>query len=195
MNRPIPRGASLATSIEQSSPRPDAPTRSRRALRVALAGSTLALALSACQWTAPITSMKTYDPGEGVSAQVGTLKVNNLVVVTERQGGPGTVLGMASNTGNEPVQVAVSTVEAGQQGGSGSTIKVPAHGTQALTEAQGKVATTVPAVKQAPGTMVQLLVRTDAGQTVVDVPVMAQQGDYAGFGSGSGTAAPTAPAG
>lgn len=197
MNRPIPRGASLATSIGQPARRLDGPVpfRSRRALRTAVAGSTLALTLSACQWTAPITTMKSYDPGDGVSAQVGPLKVNNLMVVAEQQGGPGTVLGVASNSGDQPVQVAVSTVEAGQQGDAGTPVQVPAYGMQELTQAQGSTATTLPSVQAPPGTLVQLLVRTQSGQTVVEVPVLAPAGYYQGYGQGGGTAGPTAPAG
>lgn len=197
MNRPIPRGAGLATSIEQSSRRPGAPVSAQRGrtLRGVVAGSALALTLSACQWTAPITSMKTYEPGDGVSAQVGSVKVNNLLVVASRQGGPGTVLGRASNTGDQPAQVAVSTVEAGQQGGAGTPVQVPAHGTTELTQAQGSTATTLPSVQVPPGSLVQLLVRTEGGQTVVEVPVLAAEGYYQGYGQAGGTGAPTAPAG
>lgn len=137
--------------------------------------------------------MKTYDPADGVSAQVGPVKVNNLLVIAGQRGGPGTVLGLATNSGDQPEQVAVSTVEAGQQGGAGTPVQVPARGVQELTQAQGSTATTLPAVQAPPGTLVQLLVRTSSGQTVVEVPVLAAEGYYQDFAPGAGTAAPTAP--
>ena len=194
MNRRISRGSNLATSIEQSPRRSDAPVTSlsRRAIRAAVAGSALAVTLSACQWTAPVTTMKTYDPGDGVSAHVGTVSLTNLLVVAGQEGGPGNVLGYASNNSDKPAQVAVSTVEAGQQGGGAAPVQVPARGTQQLTAPQGGAATSLPAVQAKPGAMIQLLVRTDSGQTVVDVPVLAPEGYYEQLGpNGGGTAAPT----
>lgn len=158
-----------------------------------VAGSALALTVSGCQYTSEITTMKTYDPGDGVSAQIGALHVNDLLVISQQQGGPGNVLGLAINGSGQPERISVSTVEAGQQGGGSgaAAVDVPANGTAQLTSGSGQ-ALSVPAVQVPPGAMVQLLVRSNTGQTVVDAPVLPAEGYYANYGPAGGGGSPTA---
>lgn len=158
-----------------------------------VAGSALALTVSGCQYTSEITTMKTYDPGDGVSAQIGALHVNDLLVIAQQQGGPGNVVGLAINGSGQPERISVSTVQAGQQGGGSgaAAVDVPANGTAQLTSGSGQ-ALSVPAVQVPPGAMVQLLVRSNTGQTVVDVPVLPAQGYYANYGPAGGGSSPTA---
>ncbi len=164
-----------------------------------MAGSVVALALSACQWSSPITSMKSYDPSDGVSTQVGALHLNNLIVISEKQGSPGNLVGLAMNLTQQPAEVSVATVTDSQAGTASAKLQVPAGGTAQFTDGAGK-ATTLPAVQAPPGAMVQLLVQTNLGQTVVDVPVLPASGYYAKYGpagaaaSATPTSAPATPA-
>lgn len=154
----------------------------------------MVLTLSACQWNSEITTMKQYDPADGVSATLGNLRVNNLIVIADQKGGPGKVLGLAINGTDQPAQVAVSAVDAAQGGPAAAQLQVPAHSSQQLTEPDGGRATSIPTVQVPPGAMMQLLVQTNMGQTVVDVPVLPPQGYYQGFAGSGGSATPSAPA-
>lgn len=151
-----------------------------------------AVTLSACQWTSPVVTMKSYDPADGVSTQIGSLHLNNVLVISNSKGGPGNVVGLAVNGAAAPAQISVSTLEAGQSGGTGAQISVPANGTAQLTPAQDK-ALALPSVDVPPGAAVQLLIRTGGGQAVLDVPVLPAEGVYAKLGP-AGAPKPTAAA-
>lgn len=159
-------------------------------------GIVAALALSGCQWTSPITTAKQYDPSDGVSGTIGDVRLDNVLVISDAKGAPGNVVGLVNNGTAEPAQVSVSTLDAGQQGGAPSApIAVPAGAAAQLTPppGQGK-ALTLAAVPAPPGASMQLLVRTQAGQTVLDVPILPAQGPYKGYAPAGATTTPTAPA-
>ncbi len=63
----------------------------------------IALGVAAC---APITSLKPYDPSDGVSTKVGDVKVLNALVLT-KAGANGNLLFSAYNPSNELVQLTV----------------------------------------------------------------------------------------
>lgn len=86
-------------------------TRSR--WQVASAALLMAVGLSACQVASPITTDLIYDPGDGVSADLGSVVMRDLLVVSEGRGTPGAIVGMAVNRGTEPVEVTVSVLDAG----------------------------------------------------------------------------------
>lgn len=162
----------------------------RRALWTTGIAGVATLALAGCQWTSPVTTEMSYDPADGVSGQVGDLQLHNVLVISDAKGGPGNVVGLASNSGAQPLQISVSTLEAGQSGGPGGQVLVPANSAAQLTPSSAK-ALTVPSIGVPPGANVQLLVRTGAGQTVLDVPVLPGEGFYKTFAPES---APSAPA-
>ncbi|NYD99736.1 hypothetical protein BJY21_000921 [Kineosphaera limosa] len=167
----------------------------RRIPLALVTGSAMVLSLSACQWNSEITSMKQYDPADGVSAQLGNLHLNNLIVISDAEGGQGNVVGLAINGTDAPAQVQVSAVNAGQAGAAGAPLEVAAHSSQQLTEPEGGRATSIPTVQVPPGAMMQLLVQTNLGQTVVDVPVLPPEGYYVGYGPAGGAAtSPATPA-
>lgn len=164
-------------------------------MRVGGLGLVAALALSGCQWTSAITTAKQYDPADGVSGTIGDVRLDNVLVISDKNGGPGTVVGMVNNGTSEPAQVSVSTLDAGQQGGAaGAPISVPAGAAVQLTPpaGQGKQ-TTLSAVPAPPGASVQLLIRSQSGQTVLDVPILPAEGPYKGYAPNP-TAAPSQPA-
>lgn len=185
----------------RTSPASRAPQSLRRTLRASGLGIVAALALSACQWTSPITTAKQYDPSDGVSGSIGEVRLDNVLVISDKNGGPGTVVGMVNNGTNEPTQVSVSTLETGQQGGpAGAQVSVAPGQAAQLTPPPGQgQPLTLAAVPAPPGATVQLLIRSQAGQTVLDVPILPAEGpykDYAPAGStGAASPAPTqAPA-
>lgn len=71
----------------------------------------IALGVAAC---APITSLKPYDPSDGVSATVGQVKVLNALVLT-KSGSDGNLLFSAYNNSSEPIQLNVQYDASGVQ--------------------------------------------------------------------------------
>ncbi len=155
-----------------------------------MAGSAVALTLAGCQWSSPITTEKSYDPSDGVAAQVGALHMNNLIIIADRQGGPGNLVGLAINGSGQPAQITAAAVSE-QAAAPSAALTVPANGSQQFSEKGGR-ATSIPAVQVAPGAMMQVLLQTNLGQTVVEVPVLPAEGYYEGYGpTAAATPAPT----
>ena len=163
--------------------------RGRRSLRTGAVALVAAVALAGCQWTSTIQTDQVYEPADGTSVQVGALQVNNVVVVSQGNGAPGNVTGLAINNTGSPLQVTVGLANGGQAGGPGVT--VPAGGTAPLS-APGGQAITVP-VQEPAGSHVPLIISSGEGQTAVNAPVLAPEGYYAEYapGGGAGTASPT----
>lgn len=83
----------------------------RRRLLTSLAAAALATT-AAC---APIMTQQPYDPGDGVSVQLGDrdeVRLVNLLVLTEAEGSPGVLIGAATNRGSEPVELTVQVADA-----------------------------------------------------------------------------------
>lgn len=142
-----------------------------RALVAIVAGTTL---LGGCQVISPRQTEVMYDAGDGVSANVGDLQLRNLLVVAEKDGGPGTVSAAVGNQSDKPVTITFATVDGGQ-----ATTEVPAHSTVNVSEGAEKV--TLPAVKGAPGSMTELVISGPGGNAPVQVPVLPPTGYYEGL--------------
>lgn len=82
-------------------------TSSRRASLLAIPVLALsALALSACS---PITTDKAYSPSDGVLIDVNdSVRGLNLLVVSNGDGAPGTLLGGLSNEGPDDIEVSIA---------------------------------------------------------------------------------------
>lgn len=173
-------------------PRTSCQTTSRRTTLLASAsalGIATVLSVSGCQWTSEIQTEKDYDPGDGVSVRVGEVQLRNVLVVSDKQGGSGTLAAWARNESDQPVTVTLAVGE-----GQKAELQLPARG--AATLGQGGKPATVQSVPVAPGMLTEVTVSTPGGGSVVTrVPVMASQADspYATMGPG-GSAAPSAPA-
>lgn len=77
--------------------------RSRRAASVVLASIVL-LGTAGCSFFAPQTTLKPYNPSDGISAQVGSISVRNALLLS-KDGKTGSLLVNLINNGNSGVQV------------------------------------------------------------------------------------------
>lgn len=139
-----------------------------------------ALLVSACGVFSPVQTDYPYIPGDGVALTMPGLDLRNLVVVTEGQGAPGTIVGQAVNEGADAVQVSFAL-----EGGGETRVTVPAFSDDALSLDGSPVV--LDAVPDAPGAMVELTVTTpEAGRNVVRVPVLPPTRYYEGLAPAPG---------
>lgn len=160
-----------------------APPRGRRRLFAAASASIAALALAGCQWTSPLQTERSYEPGDGTSTTVGDVQVNNVLVVAATKGGPGTLVGMGVNRAAQPVEV---SFQAEGSAVSPMSMTIPPGGSQQISEAGDGAKTTVAAVPVEPGALLDLTISTaGAGSNVLRVPVVPATGYYEDYLSGS----------
>lgn len=167
-----------------------APPWRRRALRSA-ALLPAAVVLAGCQWTSPIQTQTQYEPADGSTVRMSGVQVNNLLIVADKQGGQGTLVGMAVNDTDRPVQVSVSLAS-----GQSAKLDVPARGTKRFSDPQGGAPTTMPNIPQPPGALVDATVQAaGVGSAATRLPILAPYPPYGDYSeSGPRTFAPTAPA-
>ncbi len=155
-----------------------------RRRRLASAGFALAaaLTLSACQMTSPVTTDMNYDPADGVSVDAGDVAVRDLLVVSEGNGGPGTVSGLVVNNTSEPAEVTLSVSTEGQPVTLQPTLNI-APGQAVRLDGEGPLgsenAVHVPSVETYPGGTVQIVVQTSLGEADSGLaPVLPPEGVY-----------------
>ncbi|MGL5817306.1 MAG: hypothetical protein ACRCYR_07070 [Phycicoccus sp.] len=147
--------------------------------RAAIAARGLALVgvaslLAGCAAFSPVQTTRNYIPADGVPLSVPGLDLRNLAVVAEAEGRPGVLVGQAVNDTADAVDVTFSVGE----GGTPVTTVVPAGAGGSLSDGTDNVE--LAAVPAPPGALVELVVATEqAGQSVIEVPVLAPEGDYA----------------
>jgi hypothetical protein len=150
--------------------------RAATVLRLAAVAAATLLA-SGCAVFSPVQTDEPYIPADGVRLTITGLELRNLAVVTTSEGGSGVVVGQVVNDGSSAVDV-----QFGVQGGSGSpaSTAVPAHSGDTISDATRKVELSSLPAKA--GQMVTLTVTTrEAGENVVLVPVLLDQGIYEGL--------------
>ncbi len=150
--------------------------RAASALRFAgLAAATLLA--SGCGVMSPAQTDYSYIPADGVPLSIPGLDLRNLLIVADSQGGPGTLVGQAVNTGKDAVEV-----QFGVAGGSPTGATVPAYSDDAISASGSPVV--LGSVPDAPGSMVQLIVATrEAGQNTILVPVLPSTRYYSELGA------------
>ncbi len=143
-------------------------TRSRHAVVTAAGTASLvaaALVLSGCSATNPITTQNNYEASDGVHAQVGDLRVLNLIVLSAGDGESGTLVGAVANDGDDTrVGLVVGGAEAGE-------LRVRSGETVLLGTEDGEQVE-VDAVAEAAGAFVDVTITSGAGSTTVPVPVL-----------------------
>lgn len=151
-----------------------------------------ALILSGCAGLSQQATFLEYDAADGVSAEVGSVQLSDVLAVSTGQGGPVRLLGVAYNPGSSPVQL---TVSANGQGG-GPRVTVPPRATVRFDGQQtgNGTATISPVslsgVTAAPGRTTPVTFTSGSAGTVsVSVPVLLNQYPY---GTASVTHAPAA---
>ncbi len=146
-----------------------------RTARTAFAGLAVAaaLALTGCSATNPIQTQLDYPPSDGTAATVGDLRVLNLIVIAQEEGGPGTLTGALANgaADDEDVTLLVGGEQAVDVTVPGrSTVLIGVTGTHPRYEA---IDVRVTAVDTAPGGTTAVSVSTGSGGTVeIPVPVL-----------------------
>ena len=153
-----------------------------------LAGVTTAVlaatALSACQVTSPITTDLDYDPADGVSVDVGEVKIRDLLVVSEADGAAGVVSGLVINDGTDSVTV---TLQLAGQAPLEPAVEVPAGGSVRLDGRdplgeERSEPVVIPSVAEPAGAYLDLRVTTSAGEvTSTNAPVQPPDGPYSGY--------------
>lgn len=156
---------------------------------LAIAGATAAaLALAGCSATNPITTQDEYAASDGVRVTVGEIRGDNLMVLSDGDGGPGVLHGGLVNDGSED-----ETVTFTFEGSEPTTVDVPAGATVLLdgTDGDDRADVRLAAVDTIPGGLVSLTLGTDTwGASTFDVPVLdGTLPEYAGLVP---TATPTA---
>lgn len=141
-----------------------------RALALAAAVS----ALSSCAYFSQTTTELNYNPSDGVSASVGDVGARNLLVVGDK-GSEGLVSGALVNTGSSDVTVTITAA------GSPQPVQIPVSPGQAVLLGSGadQRSVVVGNLKQPAGALMKITLSSpQGGETSVNVPVVAPQGEY-----------------
>ena len=131
-------------------------------------------------YLSPDQTTKSYNPTAGISAIIGSVQLQNVLIISSAKGAPGQMHGMATNNSDSSLVLTVTT-------GDETTRKVTIPASTAVRldgQANGNDPTTVapldvPQVTQAPGSQVQVIFSTpNSGLSQVEVPVLLNQGPY-----------------
>jgi hypothetical protein len=154
--------------------------RAVSALRLA-AVAAVALIVSGCGVLAPVSTDEPYIPADGVPLSIPGMDLRNLGVVTSAEGGSGVLIGQLVNTTDT-----ATSVSFGIQGGdaAATTVIVPANSGETISDASNQV--TLDALPAPAGSMLILTVTTrEAGENVVQVPVLLDDEYYSGLVGGT----------
>ncbi len=143
-------------------------------MRVAASAAVTALvagALSGCMFVTPQQTARSYTPSDGVNAQVGSVKVRNVLLVTD-DGSQANMLGLLSNSGDAAASVTLQYETT--SGDETTTLTVPAGGVLSLRpNADEQVATSV--TTEARSVQLDGLDATPGGLLNVGVTVSGEQ--------------------
>lgn len=154
--------------------------RAANALRLPAAAAA-ALLVSGCAVFSPVQTDEPYIPADGVPLTIPGLTLRNLAVVTGTDAGTGVLIGQVVNETGSAVDVSFG-IEGGGQASAPTTVAAYSGDTISDTSEQVEL----PGVPAPPGAMVTLTVTTaEAGQNVVQVPVLLDDRFYTGLLSGS----------
>lgn len=129
-----------------------APRRGRRLL-AGLSALALPVLLSGCAVFSPMATENIYNPGDGVSLELGDVLVRDLLVIGDSEDGPATVSAYVLNNSAEEVTVSFSAA-----GGSPVTVDIPA-GTAAQISPPDDSGVQLDSLGVAPGAMLPLTVQ------------------------------------
>lgn len=156
--------------------RPSRVTRTSAAAATAAA----ALVLGGCAATSQQATLLHYDPADGVSADVGPINLQDVLLVSAGEGQAARMHGLALNASNQSVQLQIST-------GQGSPVSVTLPANQAVRldgqPSGDSTATSGPvAFAQYPGrpgdTLPLQFSTSGAGQVTVNTPILLNQYPY-----------------
>ncbi|WP_018158080.1 hypothetical protein [Demetria terragena] len=147
----------------------------------AIAATAVAIGLSGCAELSEQTTDLAYEPADGVSAKVGGVLLQDVLLIASEDGKePAKLAGLAANPTGKPVKITVGTSAEG-----GTAFTVPARSTVRLDGKAGGPssdrikAITFPKISGEPGESAGLAFTTpSAGQIVVNTPVLLNQFPY-----------------
>lgn len=142
-------------------------------------------------YLSPAQTTKSYDAADGTNKTIGSLQLQNLLIVTSAKGDKGKLQGVAVNNGQSPMKLIVTT------GKSNTTVTIPAETAVRLDgkrSADSKATVSpvsVPSVAARPGSSQKVTFVTKAtGATEVQVPVLLDQYPYGTASPDHGTYTP-----
>ncbi len=142
-------------------------------------------------YLSPAQTTKSYDAADGVSATVGSLQLQNILIVASQKGAKGQMQGVAVNNGQSAIKLVVTT------GKQNTTVTVPAE-TAIRLDGKPSADTTstvspvsVSSVAARPGKSQKVTFTTQkSGATDVQVPVLLDQYPYGSASPEHGTYTP-----
>ena len=157
-----------------------APRRGRRLL-AGLSALALPALLSGCALFSPMATENIYNPGDGVSVEIGDVVVRDLIVIGDSEDGPATVSAYVVNNSAEDVTVSFTAA-----GGSPVEVEVPA-GTATQISPAGESGVELESLGVAPGALLPLTVQVgDNPPAEVKTPTVSTENpQYADYGSSS----------
>ncbi|HEU4330336.1 MAG TPA: hypothetical protein VFR40_04410 [Lapillicoccus sp.] len=178
----MPRPATITLRVSPVTSRLRRPgRRPAAALAVVLVGA--AAALAACSTQSPAQTTVSYQPADGVDANLGSVLARGLVLVSAAKDAPGVLVGSLINDGTDPVTVTFLTQAQAQAGEkTGPTMQLKATSQVPISGVQ------IDSVPAAPGALTTIALSSSAGQVFADVPVLLPDGYYA---NATATAVPT----
>ena len=143
--------------------------RSVRGLGAALV-LTATAGLSGCAVFSPVQTQESYQPADGVAVDLGSLRIDNLLVVAPTKDGPGTVSASIVNGTGQDVAIAFTDT------GSGASARFAAAPGRATPVSVAGNLVQLAKVSAAPGSNIRLQITTaTTGTAEVTVPVLATQ--------------------
>lgn len=125
------------------------------------------LALAGCSYVNPITTQEVYAPSDGRMLELGDVEAFNLIVVSEGEGEPATLIGSLYNDADEDITVQVTF-----DGETVTEVIAPAGDTVQMGPDGEATEVSGTALVQ-PGLLVETVFVSEAeGTFAIDVPVM-----------------------
>ncbi|WP_141929258.1 hypothetical protein [Yimella lutea] len=152
----------------------------RRGARAMLVAGVASTALSGCYYFSEPTTDMDYVASDGNNAEVGTVNLSNVLIVTKSKGDKGSMQGLATNNGNTAAQLTVTPA-----GGQPTKVSIPPMQSVRLDgkpSGDGKATVSpidIPATPVPPGESTTVVFATaDGGSKRVSVPVVLDQPPY-----------------
>jgi hypothetical protein len=176
----VKRADAAAQPVPAAGPGHAGPAR-RRARALAAAGAVLvaAGALAGCSTRSPATITTPYAAADGVNVDLGDIvALRDVLVVGEKKGGRGAVVGTVVNRTDKTVVVELAAQLGPNAAFGQSRVSVPPNGS-VLVGPGSKHEMLVDDLPVGPGEVIEMSAASaDAGATYFKAPVLAAQGQY-----------------
>jgi hypothetical protein len=123
------------------------------------------LSVTGCGYINPQQTNQQYSPSDGVRADLGSLQLRNMLIISTDANKPGRVIGAVFNTSSSDATLTISGA-----GGSQATIPVKANSETYLNDTTAAV--TLSTTGGAPGSVVPVTIKTGSDSSTVQFPVL-----------------------